>query len=71
MRWVRGSPVLFLGGGGGGLSNERPQTDYVTTGPMRGLEKIAWEGDNHTHNTHTDLALWAELVKIGSLVTVI
>ena len=27
------------GGGWGGLTNERPQTDHVITGPMKGLEK--------------------------------
>ena len=32
----------------GGLTNERPQTDHVITGPMRGLKKIAWEGDKQT-----------------------
>ena len=28
---------------GGGLTNERPRTDHVITGQMRGLKKIAWE----------------------------
>ena len=37
--------IFFLGGWGsrggeeGGLTNERPQTDHVITGPMRGLKK--------------------------------
>ena len=34
------------GRGGIGLSNERPQTDHVIWWPMRGLTKIALEGDN-------------------------
>ena len=40
----------------GGLTNERPGTDHVISGPMRGLEKTAPDGANtHTH-THPDMA---------------
>ena len=40
-------------------ANERPGSDHVTWGPMRGLKKIAWEGDiKQTHTqTHTK-TLW-------------
>ena len=32
---------------------ERPGSDHVTLGPMRGLTKIAWGGDKHTdRQTH-------------------
>ena len=36
----------------GGLTNERPQTDHVITGPMRGLEKNRM-GRGHGDNTRT------------------
>ena len=35
-KWGRGRGV----GEGGGLTNERPQTDYVISGPIRGLKKL-------------------------------
>ena len=38
---------------GGGLTNERPRNDYVITGPMRGLTKIAWEGEKQVNNDNT------------------
>ena len=38
--------------GGGGGTNERPGTDHVTRGPMRGLKKTAPDGAN----TPTDMA---------------
>ena len=31
--------IYFLGGREGGKTNERPGTDLVISGPMRGLEK--------------------------------
>ena len=44
-----------MGGGGGGLTNERPRTDHVITGPMRGLKKNALEGDKQaTTHGHRD-----------------
>ena len=43
------------GEGGGGLTNERPSTDHVITGLMRGLKKIAYEGDKQT-DRHTNFA---------------
>ena len=53
-----------MGLGGGGLTNERPQTDHVITGPMRGLKKIAWEGDKQTQ-THTDRQALRLLDQLG------
>ena len=40
---------------GGGLTNERPGTDHVISGPMRGLKKhcIRWRRHTNKH-THTD-----------------
>ena len=47
------------GGGGkfgseGGLTNERPRTDHVTWGPMRGLEKNRM-GRGHSTDRQTDM----------------
>ena len=39
----------------GGLTNDRPGTDHEILGPMRGLNKIALEGDIHT-DTRADIA---------------
>ena len=39
--------------GVGGLTNERPWTDHVITGPMRGLEKNRM-GRGQTHKQHTN-----------------
>ena len=47
-----------VGGGArsrGGLTNERPGTDHVILGSMRGLTKNAFEGNIHT-DTRTDIA---------------
>ena len=62
--------ILGRGWGGGGLTNERPGSDHVIWGPMRGLEKNCTRWRKQTHR-HTDMAtLWptrpsgAELVKI-------
>ena len=38
---------------GGGLTNERPGTDHVITGPMRGLEKNRM-GRGHQTDRQTD-----------------
>ena len=39
----------------GGLTNERPWTDHLVWGPIRGIEKIAWGGDNrYTSDGHHD-----------------
>ena len=37
----------------GGGTNERPGTDHVTSGPMRGREKNCTQWRKQTH-THTD-----------------
>ena len=42
------------GGGEGGRTNERPGTDHVTSGPMKGLEK-KMHPMAHTHR-HPDMA---------------
>ena len=48
------------GGGWGGLTNKRPQTDYVIRGPMRGLEQ------NHMGRGHqTDTQTLQLLDRIG------
>ena len=47
---------LFWGGVGGGLTNERPQTDHVIRGPMRGLEKNRI-GRGQTHKQTDTLTL--------------
>ena len=48
----------FFGDGGpggvGGLTNERPGTDHVISGPMRGLEKNCIRWLKHT-NRQTDI----------------
>ena len=41
---------------GGGKGNERPGTDLVTSGPMRGLEKNAFDGANKQTKRQTDMA---------------
>ena len=41
---------------GGGLTNERPGTDHVISGPMRGLKKTASDGADTQTNTQTDNA---------------
>ena len=53
---------FFFGGGAGG-TNERPGTDHVNSGPMRGLKKLNPMAQNHkTTNGHgdsmTELAPW-------------
>ena len=35
-------------------TNERPGTDHVISGPMRGLEKTATDGANRHPEIHTD-----------------
>ena len=54
---------------GGGLNNERPGTDHVISGPMRGLQKTASDGAERQTNTQTgghcnsvtELAQWGRL----------
>ena len=36
------------------MTNERPGTDHVISGPMRGLKKTASDGANRQTNTQTD-----------------
>ena len=43
----------LLGRRGGGLTNERPRTDHVITGPMRGLRKNR-VGRGQSQNIQTD-----------------
>ena len=43
------------GGEGGGRTNERPGTDYVTGGPMRGLNKKCTDGASTQTDRLTDL----------------
>ena len=40
-----------------GGTNERPGTDHVTSGPMRGLEKNCTRWRRHT-NTQTEKRTW-------------
>ena len=70
--------LLFIWAGG--LTNERPGTDHVTWGPMRGLEKNCTQWRKQTDiqtDRQTDMAtLWptrpsgAELVKIRALAKI-
>ena len=61
--------IFFLGGG---LTNERPGTDHVISGPTRGLEKTASDGADRQNHRQTDKncdsmtesAKWADAVKI-------
>ena len=36
------------------MTDERPGTDHVISGPMRGLKKTASDGANKQTDTHTD-----------------
>ena len=65
---------IFLGGREGGKTNERPGTDLVISGPMRGLEKNCthWrkqtdrQTDTHTSgydNSMTESSQWARFSK--------
>ena len=49
------------GGGWGGLTNERPRTDHVITGPMRDLNKNCMGRGQTNKRQHT--VQRAELVK--------
>ena len=53
--------AYFLGGG----TNERPVTDHVTSGPMRGLKKLhpMTKSSRHTDghgDSMTELAQWGQ-----------
>ena len=45
-------------GKGGGRTNERPKTDQVTLGPVKGLKKLNVIAHNHrqTGDRHADMA---------------
>ena len=45
---------IFINLWGGGRTNERPGTDHVTSGPMRGLKKTASNGANKQTSGHGD-----------------
>ena len=48
---------FFLGGGlEGELTNERPETDHVITGPLRGLKINASNGANKHTDRQSDIA---------------
>ena len=60
--FLEGSKKIFLGGQGGlrregGRTNERPITDHVISGPMRGLKKPEPNGANILTDRHTDMAI--------------
>jgi hypothetical protein len=40
----------------GRMTNERPGTDHVTSGPMRGLKKTALDGAHRHSDRYTDMA---------------
>ena len=42
--------------GGGRLTNERPGTDPVISGPMKGLKKTASDGAHTQIDRQTDIA---------------
>ena len=44
--------------GGGGRTNERPGTDHVESGPMRGLEKTAPNVTDKQTDTQTFKQTW-------------
>ena len=46
----RGGDFFFLGGGG----NERPGTDHMTSGPIRGLKKTAPDGTDRQADRQTN-----------------
>ena len=48
-----------------GLTNKRSQTDHVITRPMRGLKKIAWEGDKIDTYIQTKLRLLDRIDLVG------
>ena len=52
------------GGGGGGLTKERPGSDHVTSGPMRGIEKNCTQWRKHTSghgDSMTNSAKWGRV----------
>ena len=50
-------PVKYLPCIEGGLTNERPQTDHVIWGPLRGLEKKLHEKGQDTPDGHCDFMI--------------
>ena len=57
----------------GGRTNDRPGTDHVISGPMRGLEKNCTDGaDRHTHghgHSMTNSAQWGRVGENHKLQT--
>ena len=51
-------------GGGSGGTNDRPETDHVTSGPMRGLEKYPDSANRHPDGQNgdsmTESAKWGQ-----------
>ena len=43
-------------GSEGRLTSQRPQSDHVIEGPMKGLKKNVWEGDKIDTYIRTDIA---------------
>ena len=74
---------LFVGSGGGGWrpgrgeggrTNERPGTDHVFSGPMRGLRKTAPNGANrhpgrqtHTHRQGNSITESNQIINMKQL----
>ena len=54
---------LFFGEGGG--TNERPGTDHVTKGPMRGLQKLQLMPQTDTEKDIWTWRLYAESAQWG------
>ena len=46
------------GGGEGGRTNEKPGTDHVTSGPIKGLEKTATDGTDTQTSRQTSRLTW-------------
>ena len=69
----KGKPTRIYCEGGEGWTNERPGTDHVISGPMRGLEKnsIRWRRQNHRQtdghrDSMTESAQWGRYSENGA-----
>ena len=65
--------MIFSGGccGAGGLTNERPGTDHVITGPMRGLKKNCTRWRTHTDGHGDFMTNSAQRGRVGENQTVL